>query len=208
MRLGPVDMVRGYATILGDRWARVVLLAVFVEGMLMYGAVSFVPSALHERFDIPLWQAGAISAVVGAGGFVYTLLASRLISRLGERGIAKAGGALVCLGLLGFAFAPSSGVALVASIALGLGFYAFHNTLQVHGTQLSQAQRTMGMALFALSLFVGQSIGVWLASAVLAHAGFAVAFGAAAIGFILLAMAFVAALAAQQRRVQAGSGSD
>ena len=200
--LGPATLLRGYATILADRWARVVLLAVFIEGMLMYGAVSFVPSALHERFGIPLWQAGAISAVVGAGGFAYTVLAPRLIARLGERGLAKAGGALICTGLLALAIAPLVGIAILGSLALGLGFYAFHNTLQVHGTQLSQSQRTMGMALFALSLFVGQSVGVGVASTLVDHTGFAVLFGGAGAGFVLLTVAFVSALAAHQSRLR------
>jgi predicted MFS family arabinose efflux permease len=192
--LGPSCLLRGYAAIVSDRWARTVLAAVFVEGMLMYGAVSFVPSALHDRFAIPLWQAGGVSAVVGAGGFAYTLLAPRLIARLGERGLAGLGGALVALGLLGLAAAPSPWFALIASLALGLGFYAFHNTLQVHGTQLSSTHRTMGMALFALSLFVGQSIGVALASAVVAFAGFSETFSAAGVAFALLSVALVRAL--------------
>ena len=201
--LGPLALLRGYASIASDRWARAVLAAVFVEGMLMYGAVSFVPSALHDRFGIPLWQAGTVSAVVGAGGFAYTLLAPRLIARFGERGLAALGGALVAGGLLTLALAPWPWVAFVGSLALGLGFYGFHNTLQVHGTQLSSTHRTMGMALFALSLFLGQSIGVALASAVVAFAGFSETFGGAGAAFVVLAAVFVRALARHHRR-QAG----
>lgn len=198
--LGPAGLLRGYASIASGGWPRVVLAAVFVEGMLMYGAVSFVPSALHDRFALPLWQAGMVSAVVGAGGFAYTLLAPRLISRLGERGLATLGGGLVAAGLLGLALAPSPAVAFVASLALGLGFYAFHNTLQVHGTQLSSTHRTMGMALFALSLFVGQSIGVALASAVVAFGGFPQTFAGAALAFVGLTVFFVRALRARAAR--------
>ena len=102
--------------------------------------------------------------------------------------------------MIGPASAPSPAVAFVASLALGLGFYAFHNTLQVHGTQLSSTHRTMGMALFALSLFVGQSIGVALASAVVAFGGFPQTFAGAALAFVGLTVFFVRALRTRAAR--------
>lgn len=200
----PLALLRAYAGIARPSWSRLVLLTVVIEGMLMYGALSFVPTALHDRFGIPLWQAAAVSAVVGAGGFVYTLLAPRLIARFGERGLAMLGGSLVGLGLLTLAIAPAPWVAIAGCLALGLGFYAFHNTLQVHGTQLSATHRGMGMALFALSLFLGQSIGVALASVAVAWAGFGPTFGAAAFAFLLLSAGLVRALARHHASAPAG----
>lgn len=184
----------GYATLLRPPWSRLVLLAVVVEGLLMYGALSFVPSALHLRFGVPVWQAAGASALVGAGGLVYTLLASRLLRRLGERGLALGGGAIVTAGLLTIGLAPGLWTALVGCLALGLGFYAFHNTLQVHGTQLSTTRRGMGMALFALGLFMGQSIGVAVAAQVVEAIGFKPTFVGAALAFLVLAAGFAAAL--------------
>ena len=192
--LDPLSLLRGYAAILRPRWSRWVVAIVVVEGMLFYGAVAFVPSALHDRFGIPMWQAAAVSAIVGAGGYLYTMMARRLIARLGERGLASLGGALVCAGLLSIGLAPAPAYAVAACVVLGVGFYAFHNTLQVHGTQLSVSQRGMGMALFALGLFAGQSLGVATASLLVAMAGFTAAFASAALAFLLLTAAFVRAL--------------
>lgn len=190
----PLALLRGYAAIARPPWARRVLATVVIEGMLMFGALSFIPTALHDRFGLPLWQASAVAAAVGAGGLLYTLLAARLIARLGERGLAASGGTSLCAGLLLVALAPAWWVAALGCLAMGLGFYGFHNTLQVHGTQLSSQQRGMGMALFALGLFVGQSLGVALVSVLVARIGFALAFGGAAVAFGLLAAGFVRAL--------------
>lgn len=191
---GPLALLRGYAEIARPPWARHVLLTVVVEGMLMYGALAFVPAALHERFGIALWLAAAVTALVGVSGYVYTLFARRLIGLFGERGLAMLGGSFVGAGLLAIGLAPVPAVAVLGAMMLGLGFYAFHNTLQVHGTQLSSKQRGMGMALFALGLFVGQSIGVAFASVLIAQAGFGTAFVVAGIAFVLLAAGFTRAL--------------
>lgn len=198
----PLALLRDYADIARPRWSRVVLACVMLEALLMYGAVSFVPSALHARFGIALWQAALVSATVGVGGFVYTLLAARLIAGLGERRLSASGGALAAAGLLLLAASSAPWMSVAACLALGLGFYGFHNTLQVHGTQLSSSRRGMGTALFALAMFVGQSAGVALGSVAVAFAGFEPAFAASGVAFALLTVGFAGALA---RRAAAGA---
>ena len=194
----PVAMARDYVAIARPPWPRRVLLTVGAEGMLMFGALAFVPSMLHERFALPLWQASLVAALVGAGGFAYTLLARRLLERVGARGIAVGGAIALSLGLLLLALAPAWWVVGIACLGMGLGFYSFHNTLQVHGTQLSSTQRGMGMALFALCLFVGQSIGVAIVSAMIGHLGYGVAFGGAGLAFGALALVYLRALARRE----------
>src|SRR5450759_5168058 len=75
--------------ILRDRWARAVLVTVALEGAIVFGALAFVPSDLHDRFRISLTAAGGIVAAYGLGGVAYTLCARRLVARLGERGLAQ-----------------------------------------------------------------------------------------------------------------------
>jgi MFS transporter, YNFM family, putative membrane transport protein len=185
---------RGYLGLARPPWARLVLAVALTEGLLWYGAVAFVPTALHQRFGVPLWQAAGVAALVGVGGLAYTLLASPLVHRLGEARLALLGGLLVTLGLLAIGLAPWLPVVAAGALLLGMGFYAFHNTLQVHGTQLSTDSRGMAMALFALCLFLGQSIGVALAAQLTAWVGFGGAFGVAALAFLLLTLGFVVAL--------------
>jgi len=75
-------------------------------------------------------------------------------------------------------------------VVLGLGVYMFHNTLQVHATQMAPEARGGALALFACSLFIGQSVGVWLASLVIDAADARPVFAAAAIGLFVLASDF------------------
>jgi predicted MFS family arabinose efflux permease len=75
-------------------------------------------------------------------------------------------------------------------VALGVGVYMLHNTLQVHATQMAPEARGGALALFACFLFTGQSAGVWLASHVVDAAGARPVFVVAALGLFALALDF------------------
>jgi predicted MFS family arabinose efflux permease len=75
-------------------------------------------------------------------------------------------------------------------VGLGMGVYMLHNTLQVHATQMAPEARGGALALFACSLFTGQSAGVWLASHVVDAAGARPVFVVAALGLLALALDF------------------
>jgi hypothetical protein len=111
-------VLRNYASIARPTWSMMILGAVMIEALIMYGGLSFIPTTLHDRFGIPLWQAAMISAVMGVGGFVYTLLAARLIGRLGEQRLVVVGGTMVCAGLMLVAVAPYPWLAAVGTGAL------------------------------------------------------------------------------------------
>ena len=76
--------------VLAVPWARVVLLTVFVEGILLFGALAFVPTHLHRVYGISLTLAGAIVMLYGVGGLVYAAVSPMLIRRWGEAGLAAA----------------------------------------------------------------------------------------------------------------------
>jgi predicted MFS family arabinose efflux permease len=65
-----------------------------------------------------------------------------------------------------------------------------HNTLQVHATQMAPEARGGALAVFACSLFTGQSAGVWLASHAVDAAGARPVYVIAAVGLLLLALDF------------------
>jgi predicted MFS family arabinose efflux permease len=181
-------------------WVRVILATVFVEGGLFYGALAFVALELHLRHGLSLGAAGAMVAAFSLGALAYGTSAGPVVTRLGERGLVLGGGVLIALGFLGLAAAPAAGWALPCMVALGAGIYMFHNTLQVHATQMAPEARGGALALFACSLFMGQSAGVWLASHVVDAAGARPAFVAAAIGLLALALDFRRRLAKLRRR--------
>lgn len=167
----PID---GWASVLGSPWARTVLASALVEGALLFGALAFVPTWLHERTGLSLAAAGVAVGAVGVGGLLYATNAKRLIPWLGERRLMTAGGAVIAVGFLVLVLGarPSAGpaawgAALAGCTLVGLGFYMLHNTMQTLATQLAPEARATAIGLFAVSLFVGQSAGV----AVSARAG-------------------------------------
>ncbi len=188
---GPIaETFRRMAALTRRPWVRVMLVTVFVEGALFYGALAFVALDLHLRFGLSLGASGSMLAVFAAGGLLYAVMAGRVVPRLGERGLVLGGGLLIALGFLGLVAAPSAGYALPCMVALGSGLYMLHNTLQVHATQMAPEARGGALALFACSLFTGQSAGVWLASHAVDAAGARPVYCVAAIGLSALVLDF------------------
>jgi len=187
--------LRRMGSISGSPWVRVILAVVFVEGALFYGALAFVPFYLHQRFGAGVAASGALAAVFAAGGLVYAAAASRIVPRLGERGLALGGGAALALGYLGLLAAPRAAFAIPCMFAVGIGLYMLHNTLQVNATQMAPQARGAAVALFACFLFSGQSLGVWLASRLVDGLGVRPVFAVAGLGLPLLAAGFARRLA-------------
>lgn len=171
-------------------WVRVILITIFLEGALFYGALAFVPLHLHERLGMGLGASGMAIILFALGGIAYAAWSGRLVARLGERGLAGWGGAILCLSYLGIAFAPHPAFALPWLLAAGVGLYMLHNTLQVNATQMAPESRGAAVALYAMCLFTGQSVGVWLGGRLVDAVGTMALFLVAAAGLPLLGLWF------------------
>ncbi len=167
----PSDMLGQIRTVWQTPWARTILAVVFTEGALIFGALAFVPSHVHNRFGLTLSAAGGLMACFGVGGLSYVLFARHFVQRLGEIGLAKLGGGALCLAWLTLMWAPSWGWTLPACYLSGVGYYALHNTLQTNATQMAPSVRGTAVSLFASSFFLGQSVGVSLAALAIARLG-------------------------------------
>lgn len=174
--------------------ARAVMATALLEGVLAFGVMAIWAAHLHARLALPLSAAGAIVAVFGIGGVLYMLTARRLIPRLGEQRLVLCGGVLLMLGACVIGFAPHWSVAPPASLAAGFGLFMLHNTVQTNATQMAPEARGMGVAMFAASLFIGQSIGVLLAAALAGPWGSAPVIAGAGCLFLGVALFFVRAL--------------
>jgi MFS transporter, YNFM family, putative membrane transport protein len=152
-------------------WSRIVLLVAFVEGAVGFGAMAIWPSHLHRELGLSLAASGAIVALFGLGGMVYMAVARFLIPRFGERGLAFLGVLVLLLAVLVLGFSPHWAPTVPASLIAGFGFFMFHNTMQANATQMSPTARGTAVSLFALSLFMGQSVGVLLAAALVEQIG-------------------------------------
>jgi predicted MFS family arabinose efflux permease len=151
--------------IVSGPWSRVVLLVALIEGASGFGVLAIWASHLHHELGLSLALAGTVVALFGLGGMAYMALARWLIPRLGEHGLARSGVLLLGLASLVIAFTPLWWLAVPASPLAGFGFFMFHNTMQTHATQMAPAARGTAVALFAASLFMGQSLGVLAAAA-------------------------------------------
>jgi len=180
-------------------WVRVVLVTVALEGALSYGGFAFAPYHVHHTLGLSVSASGMLAAIVALGGLIYAATAGRVVPRLGERGLVIGGGILLAFGLPGLALAPRAGWAVPALIAQGLGLIMLHNTLQVHATQMAPESRGAALALFAFSLFSGQSGGVWVSARFVDAYGTLPVFLAAGGGLVVLAGWFQRQLAAHRR---------
>jgi predicted MFS family arabinose efflux permease len=176
--------------LVGRPWPRVILVTVFFEGALLYGGTAFAALHAHRDLGLSLAASGALVTALAFGGMLYASVAGRLVPRLGERNLVLGGGIACAAGFAGMAFATIAALAWISMLALGVGLYMLHNTLQVHATQMAPEARGAAVALFACFLFTGQSLGVWLASHIVDTRGTAPVFLAAAAGLSLLTYEF------------------
>ena len=188
-------LVSEFRAIFAVRWARTVLLTVFVEGGLVFVALAFLPTHLHRVYKLSLSSAGALVMLFGLGGLIFALGSRVLVRRLGEVGLTRYGGALMGFALLVVAYSPEWWITLPACLCFGLGFYMLHNTLQINATQMAPERRGAAVAAFASCFFLGQSTGVALGGGVLSLISTVHLIAAAGLGVALLGQRFSRQLA-------------
>jgi YNFM family putative membrane transporter len=177
-----------YIIVLRTPWARTMLLAVGLEGVLFQGVFPYISADLHLRFGLSFTAIGVIIGIFATGGLVYAATVRPLMRSLGQSGIANLGGAIMGLSFLTLAVEPAWYFAPLATLGVGLGFFMLHNTLQTEGTQMVPEARGTALALFASMYFLGQTAGVALAAPVMDHTGARPLFVIAAL--LLPALAF------------------
>jgi predicted MFS family arabinose efflux permease len=183
------SLASGYIDLFRRPWARIVLATVFIEGFFFYGAFTFVGADLHQRFGLDYGTVGLILAFFGLGGLVYALSVRRLVTSLGERGLATFGGLFILLGMISLPFSPFAFIP-VAQALLGLGLYMLHNTLQTNATQMAPDMRGIAVSIFANALFLGQAAGIAAGGQLVDSVGFAPAYIIAGSGLLALGLTF------------------
>ncbi|MBX9827507.1 MAG: MFS transporter [Xanthobacteraceae bacterium] len=181
-------LIESYRIVLGTPWARIMLVAVGIEGTFFQGIFSYIGADLHLRFGLSFTTVGVIIGIFALGGLIYAATVKTLMRRLGQTGIAKWGGMIMGLSFLTLAVQPGWYLAPLAMLGVGIGFYMLHNTLQTEATQMVPQARGTGVTLFASMYFLGQTLGVALGAPVMDRYGGPPLFVIAAI--VLPALAF------------------
>lgn len=173
--------------VVGSRPARLVLALAFLEGMVLLGVLSLIPTSV-EATGVGASVAGAVTAVYGVAvlGFarVVGLVAHRMRApRLIALG---ASAAVAACGLLALGRMPA--VALAAAGLLGLAWAAMHSSLQTWATEVLPDARATVVSAFAAALFLGSAVAARLAGGFAEDHRYALIFGWATMLAIVLGL--------------------
>lgn len=149
----------GYRTIFANPNAPVAYSAVFIEGCCVLGLFPFIAAFLFELGETRLSIAGIVIAGFAVGGLFYTMSVSRLLPRLGVKGMMISGATVVALQLAVTAFGPGWMIQGGSFWLMGWGFYMIHGCLQVFASELSADARATALSLHSFFFFMGQTIG-------------------------------------------------
>lgn len=161
----------GYRTILKNPNARVVFIAVFIEGICVLGLFPFVAAFLFELGETRASIPGVVIAAFALGGLLYSMSVSQLLPRFGVNGLMVGGAAVVALQFVIIAFGPRWEIQAISFLIMGWGFYSLHGSLQVFSSDLAPEARASAMSLHAFCFFMGQAVGPIVYGFTLAHAG-------------------------------------
>jgi predicted MFS family arabinose efflux permease len=154
------DARGGYRDFLCNRRAQFVYAGVFLEGFLLWGAVTYLAAFGTTRHGFDQFTVGLLIALFGCGIMIGGFLMGSIRRRLSENALAALGGVLMGAALL--LLVPRwPWTAFGASmLLLGLGCVGLHSTLQLRGTEIGgPAGRGKAFSLFAFNLFVGIAAG-------------------------------------------------
>src|SRR5258708_19335304 len=76
--------IADYVAVLSNPWARFVILAVFIEASIGWGALAHVRAAPHLRFGLTLSAVGLIVGTFGIGGVVSAASVHELANPFGQ----------------------------------------------------------------------------------------------------------------------------
>jgi predicted MFS family arabinose efflux permease len=197
-RMGFSALKHGYRTIFTNPNARVCYAAVFIEGCCVLGLFPYIAAFLFELGETSLSIAGIVIAGFAIGGLFYTLTVSRLLPRIGVKGMMISGAALVGLQLAVVALGPLWKLQALSLLFMGLGFYMIHGCLQVFASELSVEARATALSLHSFFFFMGQTIGPIAYGFGIQHAGKIPTLLTAAA--VMIALGFACARLLQQRK--------
>jgi predicted MFS family arabinose efflux permease len=144
---------------------------VFIEGLCVLGLFPFVAAFLFELGETRASIPGVVIAAFAVGGLLYTMSVSRLLPRIGVKGLMIGGAAAMAVQFVAIAFGPRWEVQAICFLIMGWGFYCLHGSLQVFSSDLAPEARASALSLHAFCFFMGQAVGPIVYGFALSHAG-------------------------------------
>ncbi len=190
-------LIARHLALLQIRRVRIIIATAFIEAFFFFGGFVYLGAYLRHQFALSYLAVGILLASFGLGGLAYAATVKFLVARLGERGLALAGGITLAIGFSLAAAAPVPWSVAPVIAAIGAGFYMLHNTLQTNATQMAPEARGLAISLFAFCYFLGQAAGVAVCGWGVDAFGCDVVFVLAGVMLLVVAIGFRATLAKQ-----------
>jgi len=186
---GGPDASIGSGEILRDRRAQFVYAAVFLEGILLWGGMTYLGSFATGRYGLDQFIGGLLVALFGIGMMTGGFLMGRIRRRLSENALAALGGAL--MGGTYLALIPQwpAVTFAICMFLMGFGYVSLHTTLQLRGSEIQPAARGKAFSLFAFTLFSGIATGSALFGRLVDAGRYETIFAIAGIGLIAIGFA-------------------
>ncbi|MCT2357476.1 MFS transporter [Brevibacterium casei] len=185
-------------TALGDRWVRVVIVLVFVEGAAVLGVLTLLAPAL-QSLGVGAAVAGLATAAYGVGVIVTTRMVRPLSRRLPMPGLMVIGGSATVLAFVLLTLRLSIATVIIAAFLLGATWSFLHSSLQTWSTSVLPQVRGTVVSLFAGFLFAGSALGAWAGGVLGDHGEWTLLFAITAVLALVLTVAVVLSRRAYER---------
>lgn len=159
-KISAASMRTSYRTVFANPRATVCYGAVFIEGICIFGLLPYLAVLLEASGKGSVREAGFVLAGLGVGGLLFGLLVKLLLKHLGgQMNMIRAGGVVAAFGFAGYALNADWQAQMASFVAIGLGFYMIHNSLQTQATELAPTERGAAVSLHAFFFFLGHAAG-------------------------------------------------
>ena len=170
----------GFRALVRAGWKLVIIALAFVEGMLLFGGLTFLGAYLRDQWGLSYVAIGLNLGLYGGALVISARLLPWFARRLSEPARFLWGGVACAGGYAMLALAPSWELVTVVMVVLGFGFTGAHAVLQARATEIVPRARGTAIAGFACALFMGGSVGTALLGVAIGLVGYqSVLFGLA-----------------------------
>lgn len=160
-----------YLSVVANPRAKFCFLAVFLEGIAIFGLFPYIAVLLRNAGEPRAAIAGLVIAGFSMGGLVYSMTVSGFMRRLTQPQMMLTGAAMASAGILVVAVNPHWQVQFAALVLVGIGFYLLHACIQVEATELLPSARGTAISMHSLFFFVGNATGPVMYGLAFAHLG-------------------------------------
>jgi predicted MFS family arabinose efflux permease len=148
-----------YLAVLANPRAKFCFLAVFLEGIAVFGLFPYISVLLMEAGEPRAAIAGLVIAAFSIGGLLYSATVHSFMRHLTQPQMMITGAAMAAFGFMIISFDPSWLVQFAAMTLVGVGFYLLHACIQVEASELLPSARGTAISMHSLFFFIGIATG-------------------------------------------------